>query len=105
MPGRQRKTSPNVMESIQQRLNSVQRELIGLGLLVLALITLLSLFSITSGTVSDNWAALLRWLFGWGAIPAALGLGWLGVLLLWGSLRDESEPLLRWDVIIGVELL
>jgi S-DNA-T family DNA segregation ATPase FtsK/SpoIIIE len=93
------------MESIQQRLNSMQRELIGLGLLVLALITLLSLFSITSGTVSDNWAALLRWLFGWGAIPAALGLGWLGILLLWGSLRDESEPLLRWDVIIGVELL
>jgi len=78
---------------------------LGLALLVLAVITLLSLLSITSGAVSDSWAALLRQLFGWGAIPAVLGVGWLGILLLWGSLRDETHPLLRWDVIIGVELV
>jgi S-DNA-T family DNA segregation ATPase FtsK/SpoIIIE len=106
MDARRRKTSPpNIIESIQQRLSPIQRELMGLGLVVLAIITLLSLFSITSGSVSDGWAALLRQLFGWGAVPVALGVGWLGILLLWGSLRDESEPLLRWDVIIGVELL
>lgn len=105
MSKNQRKTSPNLIESIQQRLNPLQRESAGLGLLVLATITLLSLFSVTSGAVSDGWAALLRQLFGWGAIPVTVGVGWLGILLLWGSLRDESEPLIGWGVIIGVELL
>jgi S-DNA-T family DNA segregation ATPase FtsK/SpoIIIE len=106
MAGRRRKSSsPNIIETIQQRFSPIQRELVGFGLLVLAAITLLSLLSITSGAVSDSWAALLRQLFGWGAIPAALGVGWLGALLLWGSLRDEAEPLFRWDVIIGVELV
>jgi S-DNA-T family DNA segregation ATPase FtsK/SpoIIIE len=79
--------------------------LVGLGLLVLALITLLSLLSITSGALSDRWAGLLRQFFGWGSIPVTLGVGWLGVTLLWGSLRDESEPFPGWDVIIGVELV
>jgi S-DNA-T family DNA segregation ATPase FtsK/SpoIIIE len=106
MTGRRRKTaSPNVIDTIQQRLSPIQREVLGFVLLVLAAITLLSLLSITSGAVSDSWAALLRQLFGWGAIPAVLGAGWLGILLLWGSLRDETQPLLRWDVIIGVELV
>ncbi len=105
MSKKQRKTSPNLIESIQQRLSPVQRELAGLGLLVLATITLLSLFSVTSGAVSDGWATLLRQLFGWGAIPVTVGAGWLGILLLLGSLHDESEPLIGWGVIIGVELL
>ncbi|MEJ2560715.1 MAG: hypothetical protein P8186_31730, partial [Anaerolineae bacterium] len=81
MSKKQRKTSPNLIESIQQRLNPIQRELAGLGLLVLATITLLSLFSVTSGAVSDGWAVLLRQLFGWGAIPVTAGAGWLGILL------------------------
>ncbi|GAB4530345.1 MAG: DNA translocase FtsK [Anaerolineae bacterium] len=76
-----------------------------MGLLVVAVITLLSLLAVTSGALSDNWAALLRQLFGWGAIPVALSVAWLGVLLLWGSLRNETEPLPGWDVIIGVELI
>jgi S-DNA-T family DNA segregation ATPase FtsK/SpoIIIE len=106
MAGRRRKIEPpNIFETIQQHLSPLKRELVGFGLLVLAVITLLSLLSITSGAVSDSWAALLCQLFGWGAIPVALGVGWLGVLLLWGSLRDETEPLLRWDVIIGIELV
>ena len=105
MVRRRQKTSSNLIASIQQRLSSNQRELVGLGLLVLAVITLLSLFSITSGAISDGWASLLRQLFGWGAIPVALGVGWLGIVLLLGHLRDESEPLLHWDVIIGLELL
>jgi len=89
----------------------MQRELTGFGVLVLAVITLLSLLSVTSGAISDRWATLLRQLFGWGAIPVTVGIGWLGVLLLIGGLRDESElphatgTSLRWDLVIGVELL
>jgi S-DNA-T family DNA segregation ATPase FtsK/SpoIIIE len=105
MAERQPKASFNLFEILQQRLSPLQRELMGLGLLVLAIITLLSLFSVTSGALSDGWAILLRQLFGWGTIPVAVGVGWLGILLLLGSLRDEAAPLLRWDVIIGVELI
>jgi S-DNA-T family DNA segregation ATPase FtsK/SpoIIIE len=105
MAQRQPKASFNIFEILQRRLSPLQRELMGLGLLVLAIITLLSLFSVTSGALSDGWAILLRQLFGWGTIPVAVGVGWLGILLLLGSLRDESVPLLRWDVIIGVELI
>jgi S-DNA-T family DNA segregation ATPase FtsK/SpoIIIE len=106
MTGRRSRTSqPNIFATIQERLSPIQRELIGLGLLVVAVITLLSLLSVTSGALSDNWGALLRQLFGWGAIPAVLSVGWVGVLLIWGSLREEAEPLPGWDVIIGVELV
>jgi S-DNA-T family DNA segregation ATPase FtsK/SpoIIIE len=106
MAGRRSKTSSNsnVIESVRQRLAPMQRELLGLGLLALAVVTLLSLLSVTSGTVSDGAAALLRQLLGWGAIPITLSVGVLGMLLLMGQLRDESGPL-RWDVVIGVELL
>ena len=105
MDGRRRTSPTGMIQSIRQSLSPIQRELVGLGLLVLAVITLLSLLSITSGALSDSWAGLLRQFFGWGAIPVALGVGWLGVTLLWGSLRDESEALPGWDVIIGVELV
>jgi S-DNA-T family DNA segregation ATPase FtsK/SpoIIIE len=106
MAGRRSKTSSNnnVIESVRQRLGPMQRELLGLGLLALAVVTLLSLLSVTSGTVSDGAAALLRQLLGWGAIPITLSVGVLGALLMVGQLRDESGPL-RWDVVIGVELL
>jgi S-DNA-T family DNA segregation ATPase FtsK/SpoIIIE len=105
MADRQPKISFDLFEILQRRLSPLQRELMGLGLLVVAIITLLSLFSVTSGALSDGWAVLLRQLFGWGAIPVTVGVGWLGILLLLGSLRDESVPLLRWDVIIGAELI
>jgi S-DNA-T family DNA segregation ATPase FtsK/SpoIIIE len=105
MAERQPKASFDLFEILHRRLSPLQRELMGLGLLVVAIITLLSLFSVTSGALSDGWALLLRQLFGWGTIPVVVGVGWLGILLLLGSLRDESVSLLRWDVIIGVELL
>jgi S-DNA-T family DNA segregation ATPase FtsK/SpoIIIE len=106
MAGKRSRTSSNnnVIEAVRQRLSPMQRELLGLGVLALAVVTLLSLLSVTSGTVSDGAAALLRQLLGWGAIPITLSVGVLGALLLVGQLRDESGPL-RWDVVIGVELL
>ena len=114
---KQSKQSPNPVKSFQQHLDSMQIELVGLALLVICLITLLSLLSITSGAISDGWANLLRQVFGWGAIPVTLCVGWLGAVLLVDKLRRGSAPTdvsdqpdlpdgrLRWEMVIGIELL
>ncbi|HID85933.1 MAG TPA: hypothetical protein EYP55_00970, partial [Anaerolineae bacterium] len=78
------------------------QEIIGLLLLALGGVTLLSLLSVTHGTLSDRWADLLRQLFGWGAYAVALGLGAVGIALLLHSLRGLQE--VPWDQVIGAEL-
>jgi len=82
-------------------LKPVQREILGLLLLALGVLTFLALFSATSGALSGWWARLLRLLFGWGAYPVALGLGALGLLLLLGNL--ELGPEVRWEMVVGLE--
>jgi S-DNA-T family DNA segregation ATPase FtsK/SpoIIIE len=79
----------------------VQREVAGLLLLALSLITFLALFSVTSGAWSDWWAAFLRASFGWGAYPAALVIGGSGLILLLDSPYLTFSP----ETIIGLELL
>jgi S-DNA-T family DNA segregation ATPase FtsK/SpoIIIE len=76
----------------------------GAALLLLTVLTLLSLFSLTEGSFSQWWAALFIQLFGWGAVPAAILLGVLSLLLIFGRLRNENHKL-PLDVIIGLELL
>jgi S-DNA-T family DNA segregation ATPase FtsK/SpoIIIE len=99
-----------------ERLGTMRRELIGLGLLAVTIVTFLSLFSITSGSLSDGWAYFLRQLFGWGVIPCVFGIGWLGAVLLLGRLRDQSDAggrrvsdpegdtAIRWDIVVAVEM-
>ena len=91
MNTRRRQSPSNYVGTLMQRLGPMRRELIGLGLLAVTIVTFLSLFSITSGSLSDGWAYLLRQLFGWGVIPIVLGVGWLGAVLLLGRLRDQSD--------------
>ncbi|GAB4425711.1 MAG: hypothetical protein Kow0031_05370 [Anaerolineae bacterium] len=89
---------------IMNRLRPYQRELAGGGLLLFSTITLLSLFSLTEGSLSEWWGTLFTQLFGWGAIPAAGLLGMLGGLLLFSRFKQEDYEL-PLDIIIGVELL
>ncbi len=93
-----------VAAQIIARLRPYQRELTGGGILLFSIITLLSLFSLTEGSLSAWWGTLFTQLFGWGAIPAAALLGMLGGLLLFGRFKQE-ELELPLDIIIGVELL
>ena len=86
------------------RLGPYQREIAGAITLFISIITLLSLLSLSEGTVSGWWADFFRQLFGWGAIPAASLLGVLGALLTFSRLRDETKPL-PFDIIIAVEVL
>jgi S-DNA-T family DNA segregation ATPase FtsK/SpoIIIE len=92
------------IEQIMARLYPYRQEIAGGLLLLLTTITLLSLLSLTRGSLSEWWANLFSQLFGWGAIPAAVLLGIFGVLLTFGRLREESHPL-PLDIIIGVEVL
>jgi S-DNA-T family DNA segregation ATPase FtsK/SpoIIIE len=92
------------IEEIGSRLLPYQREIMGGVLLLITVITLLSLLTLTEDAFSDWWATLFTYLFGWGAIPAALLLGGLGVLLTFGRLSEETRTI-PLDLVIGVELL
>ena len=80
-----------------------QREILGLLLLALGVLTLLSLLNVSPGTVSGWWAGFLRLLFGWGAYPVALALGAGGIVLLAHNLQPGS--IIGWKRIIGLELV
>lgn len=84
-------------------LGPMQREAIGLILLIVAALTVFGLSDVSSGAVLDWWAMALRRLFGWGAYPLALGVALLGLWLLWEGLRDRVP--LGPARIIGLELL
>ena len=84
-------------------LGPVQRQAIGLGLLILAVLTLLGLLHISSGALLGWWAMALRRLFGWGAYPLALGLGLLGLQMLWQDLYERMP--IGPATLIGLELM
>jgi len=94
-------------ESFWKQLNTslkpLQREILGLLVLALAVITLLGLFSITSGALSDWWTGLLRRIFGLGAYLVALGLAIAAISLLLSNLGQELKP--DWKTIIGLETI
>ena len=92
------------IEELIARLSPYRNEIAGGILLLIAIITLLSLLSLTGGTFSRWWGDLFSQLFGWGASVAAILLGVFGALLLFGRLRDEEKPL-PFDMIVGIEIL
>jgi S-DNA-T family DNA segregation ATPase FtsK/SpoIIIE len=85
------------------RLGPVQGEVIGLVLLVVAILTLLGLLGVSSGSILGWWATALSRLFGWGAYAMAFGLGLAGTWLMVREFRElvPIEPL----TLIGLELL
>ncbi len=81
----------------------LQREILGLLLLALAVVTLLSLLSGTTAGLGFQWRAAVRQLFGYGGFLLPIGLGAVGVLILLGELREES--ILEWNDLLGGVLL
>ncbi len=92
------------LDELITRLHPYRNEIIGGILLLFSVITLLSLWSLTGGSLSAWWADVFARLFGWGATVAAVLLGLLGGLLLFGRLRDEENPF-PLDIIVGIEIL
>lgn len=78
-------------------------EAAGILLLATALVTVLSLFSFSRGTLTSNWLRLLRQATGWGAYVLPLGLGTLGFwLFLFGFGREIHVPL---ETVFGILLI
>lgn len=93
-----------VWEQLLTRLRPYQREIGGAVLILVTTLTLLSLLSLSEGTISRWWADIFSQFFGGGAIPAAILLAFLGLLLTFGRLKDENYTL-PLDIIVGFELL
>jgi S-DNA-T family DNA segregation ATPase FtsK/SpoIIIE len=105
MAARKKKVQAAPMaEQLFKRFYPYRREVLGGLLLLFTIITLLSLFSLTGGSLSNWWANLFSQLFGWWAIPAAVLLGGFGALLVIGRLRDEEYSVPP-DIVIGLELI
>ena len=85
------------------KLGSVHAEGLGFFFLLLAALTAFGLSDISSGTVLNWWAGIIRRWFGWGAYPVLLGLGGAGLRLMWSDLRDWAP--IGPEAIVGLELL
>jgi S-DNA-T family DNA segregation ATPase FtsK/SpoIIIE len=90
-------------KQLNTNLRPFQREILGLLVLALAVVTLLGLFSLTSGALSDWWTRFLRRVFGWGVYLVAVGLAAAGILLLLSNLGQG--PKASWKTIIGLEVI
>ena len=90
-------------QSSQIQLNPLQRDFLGLGLMILAILTLLGLMHASSGAILAWWALVLRRLFGWGAYPLAVGVGLVGLGLLWETLAERVS--IGPAAVVGLELL
>jgi S-DNA-T family DNA segregation ATPase FtsK/SpoIIIE len=100
---RKRSNKKQFWEQLNANLKPFQREIAGLLLLALAAITILGLFSISPGVLSNWWARLLRRIFGLGAYLVAVGLAAAGISLLLSNLRQGLRP--AWKIIIGLEVI
>jgi S-DNA-T family DNA segregation ATPase FtsK/SpoIIIE len=82
---------------------TVRPEVIGLILLALALLTGLSLLSISRGSFTEGWLQLLRTLFGWGVYLVPLGLGAMGIWLLRRFAAEDPQE--KWEKPVGTAFL
>lgn len=62
-------------------------------LILFALITLLSFLSREPGALTRAWLRLLFQVFGWGAYVVPVGIGAIGVWLIWRHFGDQLPPL------------
>jgi S-DNA-T family DNA segregation ATPase FtsK/SpoIIIE len=89
---------------IGMKLNpALQREIAGIALLALGVLTLLSLVGVTPGFVTNTWGYFLSILFGWGAY--ALALIALGVSVLLMRRGAQSEGKVSWLRVFAAEVL
>lgn len=77
------------------------KDIVGILLILIALLTLLAFIGLTSGVWITPWADLLRRWFGWGSIFFVIACGVVGLFLI----QKESEPLSGrdWGRVIWLE--
>jgi hypothetical protein len=82
---------------------AIRPEVFGLILLALALLTGLSLLSVSRGAITEGWLRLLRGLIGWGMYVAPVGLGVMGIWLLRRFATEDPQE--KWEKPVGMLLL
>lgn len=95
---KKKKTGPRIDLSEVLRADRV-----GIALLALAMLTLLSLISLSRGALTEGWLRLLRLAFGWGAYLTPLMFGAAGIWLLLKGL--DRQPEVPWEKVVGAALL
>jgi S-DNA-T family DNA segregation ATPase FtsK/SpoIIIE len=97
-PQKAKPSLPSISLTLDQWL-----DLLGLGLILLALLTFLSFLS-TQGMLTGWWLGVLRTVFGWGVFAVPLGLGAIG---LWLILRrfEEKRPQIAPETVVGIALV
>ena len=82
---------------------ALQAEIVGIGLLALAVLTVLSMLPFGRGVLTTGWLTLLRALFGWGAYVSFIGMAVAGVWLLRKGMGHDLS--LRRERVTGIALL
>jgi S-DNA-T family DNA segregation ATPase FtsK/SpoIIIE len=108
--GRGAKKKPSLWERLrsgQGRLrwqpSPLQRQIAGVVLLLLSIVTFLGLLGISTGSVLGWWIKAVGQTFGWVAYPVSLAAGVVGLRLLWRDLYEWLVlPPATW---VGLELL
>jgi S-DNA-T family DNA segregation ATPase FtsK/SpoIIIE len=84
-------------------LTPVQRQLLGLGLFLLSIVTFLGLLGVSTGSILGWWVGLVSQCFGWVVFPLTLGFAVLGLRMLWPAFYNRLP--LRPGTIVAIELL
>jgi len=95
---RARRTAPAVDLS-----PAAKKQIAGIALLMLAVVTLLSLLSISRSPVTETWLRMLRQAFGWGELVVPFGLGAAGVAVFMAGI--DRPVALPWRRVCGMVLL
>jgi len=85
------------------KLGPVQRQLVGLGLFLLAIVTFLGLLGISTGSILGWWVGIVGQAFGWVAFLVTLGLAVVGLRLLWPAFYERLP--LHPATVVATELL
>ncbi len=82
---------------------AAKKQMVGAALLMLAILTLLSLLSISRSQVTEAWLGLLGRAFGWGKLAIPFGVGVAGVLVFMAGI--DRPVALPWRRVVGLGLL
>ena len=105
---KRRKTKPSPPERLLRidwravLADPLLQQILALLLMALGVITLLSLFRVTTGRWADAWIDLLCYWLGWGAYPAGVAILLAG--LLWLQHHLDRPLKWRWRPFVGAEL-
>ncbi len=104
------KKKPSLWERLRSRQGALhwqpsqlQRQIAGLVLLLLSIVTFLGLLGVSTGSVLGWWIKAMRQTFGWVAYPLSVGAAAVGLRLLWREFYERM--VLRPAMWVGLELL